>query len=74
MTKTQAIELAGSAAALAKLLGVTQSAVTQWDEQIPDGRVWQLRAIRPKWFRQLKGKPEIVAPESQPSNEVSTEA
>lgn len=62
MTKTQAIKLAGSAAALAKLLGVTQSAITQWDEQIPDARIWQLRAIRPKWFRQLKGKGQIVAP------------
>lgn len=65
MTKTQAIEFAGSATALARLLGVTQGAVTQWGEQLPKGRVWQLRAIRPKWFEQLEGKPLIVAPQTQ---------
>ena len=50
--KTQtAIELAGSAAALADLLGITPSAVSQWGDELPEGRVWQLRVIRPNWFK-----------------------
>lgn len=50
--KTQhAIELAGSAAGLAKLLGITQSAICQWGEEIPQARVWQLKALRPSWFK-----------------------
>lgn len=53
MTKTKAVELAGSVTALAKVLGVTQSAVSQWRE-IPDGRLYQLRVVRPRWFRKAK--------------------
>lgn len=45
-----AIELAGNATALAKLLGVSISAVSQWSEQLPAGRYYQLRVLRPKWF------------------------
>ena len=50
--KTQhAIELAGSAANLAKLLGITHGAICQWGEDIPQARVWQLKALRPAWFK-----------------------
>lgn len=49
--KTQhAIELAGGAKALADLLDITASAVSQWGDELPDSRVWQLRVIRPEWF------------------------
>ena len=49
--KTQhAIELAGNAKALAELLEITPSAISQWDEDVPEPRVWQLRVLRPKWF------------------------
>lgn len=49
--KTQtAIELAGSAAMLAKILEVTPSAISQWGEDVPQAREWQLRVIRPEWF------------------------
>jgi len=52
--KTQtAIDLAGSASALAELLGITQSAISQWGEDIPQARVWQLRVLRPKWFAKV---------------------
>jgi DNA-binding transcriptional regulator YdaS (Cro superfamily) len=51
MDKAQAIEKAGSAKALAELLGITRAAVSQWGKQIPQARVWQLRALRPKWFK-----------------------
>jgi DNA-binding transcriptional regulator YdaS (Cro superfamily) len=49
MTKQKAITLAGSQDALAKILGITQSAVAQWKD-IPRGRYWQLRVLKPEWF------------------------
>lgn len=49
-TKT-AIEMAGSMTALAAMLGITVSAVSQWGETIPEQREWQLRVLRPEWFR-----------------------
>lgn len=53
--KTQhAIELAGSAAALAKLLGITPSAISQWGCDVPQPRVWQLQVMKPAWFRKPK--------------------
>lgn len=51
MQTNQAIELAGSAAALAALLGITPSAVSQWGEEIPELRRYQLMQLKPKWFR-----------------------
>ncbi|VTU34245.1 Cro/CI family transcriptional regulator [Variovorax sp. RA8] len=45
-----AIANAGSAAALAKMLSITPGAISQWGEDMPDGRVWQLRVLRPEWF------------------------
>ena len=48
-TKT-AIANAGSAVALAKILSITPGAISQWGEDMPDGRVWQLRVLRPEWF------------------------
>ena len=51
MDKAQAIEKAGSAKALAELLGITRAAVSQWGDRVPQARVWQLRALRPAWFK-----------------------
>lgn len=51
MDKETAIKLAGSAKALAELLGITRAAVSQWGTSVPQARVWQLRALRPKWFK-----------------------
>lgn len=50
METRKAIELAGSACALARLLGVRGSAVSQWGERVPKQREWQLRLLRPSWF------------------------
>lgn len=51
MKKKQAIQLAGGTAkALADLLGLTESAVSQWGEDLPLLRVYQLRDLRPEWF------------------------
>lgn len=50
MEKTQAIRLAGSQSELAKLLGISQPAVSRWGDRIPEMRVWQLRVLKPEWF------------------------
>lgn len=52
MKTKRAIELAGGQRALAELLAITVSAISQWDEDVPEGRMWQLRVIRPDWFKE----------------------
>jgi transcriptional repressor of cell division inhibition gene dicB len=54
MNKSQAIRFAGSAAALARLLGVTPSAVSQWSEDIPPLQVYRLKELKPRWFARLR--------------------
>ena len=49
MEKNKAIELAGSQTELARILGIKQSAVSQW-KIIPPGRVWQLKVLKHEWF------------------------
>ena len=56
MKTTDAIKLAGSATALAEMLGITGGAISQWDEEVPEARVWQLRVLKPKWFEKTKRK------------------
>lgn len=51
MQKTEAIKLAGSQVQLAKLLGISQPAVSRWKELVPQARIWQLRVLRPEWFK-----------------------
>ena len=50
MKTKDAIELAGNAAALAEMLDITASAISQWGAEVPDKRTWQLKVLRPKWF------------------------
>lgn len=50
MKKTEAIEKAGSIKELAKLLGISQPAISMWGEDVPKMRVFQLRALKPEWF------------------------
>ena len=50
METKKAVEHAGSATALAELLGITISAVSQWGECVPETRVWQLKVLKPAWF------------------------
>ena len=52
MKKADAIKLAGSAIKLAKVLGITKGAVSHWGEDIPKGREYELRYIKPEWFKQ----------------------
>ncbi len=60
--KTQhAIDLAGSAKALADTLEITPSAVSQWGEEVPNSRVWQLKVLRPEWFEAQPTNQKAVA-------------
>ena len=49
MDKQKFIALAGSQRDLAKLLGISQAAVSQW-VKVPPARVWQLQVLKPSWF------------------------
>jgi len=49
MDKNKLIAFAGSQTELAKLLGISQAAVSQW-KTIPTGRFYQLMVLRPEWF------------------------
>lgn len=51
MDKAQAIKLAGTAMELAKILGITRQAISQWGEQLPPARLWQLKVLKPEWFK-----------------------
>lgn len=50
MTTKQAIKLAGSGKALAELLGISRSAVSQWGRKVPELREYKLRELKPEWF------------------------
>jgi DNA-binding transcriptional regulator YdaS (Cro superfamily) len=45
MEKKQAIEAFGSAKALADALGITEGAVSNWGDKIPELRQYQIRVI-----------------------------
>ena len=49
MNKDKFIALAGSQTELARILGIHQSAVSQW-KTVPQARIWQLMLLRPAWF------------------------
>lgn len=54
MTKTDLIEIFGSAAEVARFYGITDAAVSAWDDSkpIPELREAQLRLRRPELFDQ----------------------
>jgi len=56
MEKSKAIRLAGSQSKLADILGIKQPAIAQWGEDVPVMRIYQLKALRPKWFKSEKNK------------------
>lgn len=45
MKKSDAIEHYGTAAALARALGINKSAVSFWGDTIPKGRAYQLEVL-----------------------------
>jgi len=52
LSKQDGITIAGSAAKLARVLGVSRAAVTQWGQWMPPYRVLQLRDRMPEQFSQ----------------------
>ena len=50
MKKKTAITKAGSATELAKILGLSLSAISQWKKTVPPLRVYRLRELKPEWF------------------------
>jgi DNA-binding transcriptional regulator YdaS (Cro superfamily) len=50
MDKQTAIKLAGSQSKLARILGISRGAVFQW-KSIPLLRIYQLKELRPEWFK-----------------------
>ena len=69
MKTQQAIALAGTATKLASLLEITSGAVSQWGEDVPQGRVWQLRVLRPHWFE--LGQEQIAAAQDEQATAVA---
>lgn len=45
MKKTDAINYFGSAAELAKKLNISEAAISQWGETIPQGRAYQIEVL-----------------------------
>tara|TARA_R110000868_G_scaffold29877_1_gene110908 strand:- start:45 stop:257 length:213 start_codon:yes stop_codon:yes gene_type:complete len=50
MNTQTAIQLAGSKAKLATMLGVSRAAVTQYTDKLPPKRELILRDLHPEWF------------------------
>ena len=50
--KKDGIAIAGSAAKLARVLGVSRAAITQWGEWMPPFRAMQLEEKMPEQFAQ----------------------
>jgi DNA-binding transcriptional regulator YdaS (Cro superfamily) len=55
-----AIKLAGSKAQLARILGVSRPAVTQYGELLPKKQIAKLREVKPEWFTEnTEGFPTV---------------
>jgi len=54
MKTKDVIERLGSVKALALLLHCSSAAISQWDEYVPEARLWQLKVLRPEWFIEKK--------------------
>lgn len=52
----EAVEPYGTPAELARALGVSRASVAEWKDkgELPEGRVWQLIALKPERFGHLK--------------------
>jgi predicted transcriptional regulator len=60
MNTQTAIQLAGSKAKLASLLGVSRAAVTQYSEKLPKKQVQKLLQSHPQWFEEKPSEVEII--------------
>jgi hypothetical protein len=64
MEKQKAIKLAGSQIKLAAILGVSQAAISQWGQDVPVMRIYQLKTLKPDWFKDEPTKLEPTALEA----------
>jgi hypothetical protein len=51
MNTDKAIKLAGGRDKLAELLGVASISTYRWKPRLPKMRAFQLRALKPEWFK-----------------------
>lgn len=58
LNKAVLIEIAGSQAELARALGITRGAVSQWGEFIPELQAFRLRERRPDFYAKALAKQE----------------
>ena len=56
MDTKAAIELAGGIRQLAEMLGLSTQAVYAWGDTVPKLRMYELRDMRPEWFKAEKKK------------------
>lgn len=68
MRKLDAVNHFGSQRALADALGISEQAVSMWDELIPEGRAYQLESITggklkadPRTYRRVKNPADARA-------------
>jgi hypothetical protein len=54
MEKSTAIRLAGNQTKLAAILGISQAAIAQWGNDVPVMRIYQLKTMKPEWFKNEK--------------------
>lgn len=72
MMKTdEVIKKLGGGAGVARLLGITRSAVAQWGDVVPELREFQLRQRRPDLFAEGDSR-EDVPPERTPTSEAAS--
>lgn len=64
MKTETAIQLAGSKAKLATMLGVSRAAVTQYKETLPFKRELRLYELHPEWFTEPPVARKIVLEEA----------
>lgn len=65
MKKAEAIQKAHGLGQLAAIFEISKSAISQWPEEIPAQRIYELKVKRPEWFDESDAtkKPE---PEAAP--------
>jgi len=56
MNTDRAVELAGGRQELADLLGVHWLSTYRWKPDLPPMREYQLRFLRPGWFKPIGGR------------------
>ena len=51
MKTADAIKKADGLGQLAAIFGITKSAISQWPEDLPQAREYELKVKRPEWFK-----------------------